>query len=475
MIDDVKGEVRRLLHAGHDASVVRASLHQQGFPQDAVEEEVSGFSHGNEPIHKRNSLIFGIRDVFDRIGYGASAPQFVNILLWLVWQSSPHILFFVGMLNGTKTLLSIVWSNILQEYNRLHQFSSRVISYTGILYGFSFLIMAAAMLMRSLWLFGFGFIVGTVGIVAYGDLYQRFVHDILRREHMSSFLRWMAHWGVLVTAASLLLSGFLLDAYPETGTPLVLFGRELTGYGFLFIFEITAIAFILSGYLTSFITSEKERRSFRFRTFLTDYTKILRGQVGILFSNKYVLLLTIASVLSGLFQIVITSYAGIAMYQVFSEVYETPFFTLSVVYAIAIIASFTGPYFTQRSNRVIGVTPTLSFGTVLMAILPVALVYHPGVLTLTIALSLNVIGGAITGFGQGMLARKLLSDETRPLYFRVQSAAILPPYLLGIPVLSWLANAQSLEIVFSIVSLGLVFVVAPLYVLLVLLSHHERL
>jgi len=465
------------MQQGQSAAEIRVALEQQGFPSNAIIEELAVHQDVNasERTHRKNSRIFATRDIFDRVGYGASAPQFVNILLWLVWQTNPFILMIVGILNGVKTLLSIVWSSVLQEYNNLHQFGRQSIATAGIVYGFSFLLLAFAMLIKSIWVFGFGFLAGAIGIVAYGDLYQRFVHDTLRREHMSRFLRGMAHWGIIVTAASLLFSGYILDWYPITGVPIEVFGRQLTGYGFLFMFEITAFAFIISGYVTSFVTDNRQRKIYSFSKFFVDYFTTLKAKTKTLMKTKYVFLLTSASIISGLLQILITSYAGIAIYQLFADTYETPFLLLAIVYIIAIIASFSGPFFTQRIHRSTGLTPTLVFGTLLMAVLPLVLVYNANVVTITMALSLNVIGGAITGSAQGMLARKLLPDQVRHDYFRIQSFVSVIPYLVLIPLLAWIANTFSLSVTFLIVSIGLVFVVMPIYFLLVVQSQHQHL
>lgn len=474
-VADLQSEARRLIGEGRSLPQVKIALEQQGFGTDAIAAALDG-THGSE--HDRNSTLLAVRDVFDRIGYGAATPQFVNILFWLSAQGWPHILFLIGILNGLKMLLSVVWSNILQEYNRLHMFGKNAISTAGIVFGFSFLVMAFALLIRNVWLFSAAFLVSVIGVVAYGDLYREFARRAARRERMGPFAMFMARFGVLITAAALLFTGFLLDVFPMQGVPwsLSFFGAtfDVSLYGYLLAFEVTAFSFILAGYVTSFIRDSRERESYRFGKFLKEYYTILRGKVRVFFSSRYVLLLSLAGILTGLLQVVITAYSGIAIYRLFAERYSMPFLALSVVYAIAIVASFTGPFFTQKIHRSTGLAPTMVFGTLLMAVFPIALAYSLNITAITAALAVYVIGGATTGFGQGMLARKLLPDDQRRDYFRAQSFILVVPYLIMIPVLSLIAS-QSLELVFTIAAIGLAGLVMPIYFSLVIVSQRLRL
>jgi MFS family permease len=482
---DVKAEAARLLKEGKSPAQVRVELESKGFSTDDVAHALADSTKqtidNRTAEERKNSFLFSIREVFDRIGYGAATPQFVNILFWLSQQTQPYILPLIGLLNGIKTVLSVVWSGLMQEYSKLHRISKNAIAAGGIIFGFSFLFMAFGLLLRNnagLWLFAFSFLLGTVGIVAYGDLYQKFVHDTIRRERMSGFLRTIGTWGILITAISLILAGFLIDYFPTIGTPwsFMLFGKafQMQVYGYLLAFEITAFAFILAGYVSSQIIDKREERSYPFMSFLREQHQIIKNKM-VVFHDKYVLLLLIATVVSGFLQIIIASYSGIAMYRIFVQQYDWPFFTLAIVYSIAIIAAFTGPFFTERIHRSTGLAPTLVFGTLLTATLPLVLVYNPNIAAITASLCLHVIGASIVGFAQGLLAQKLMTDDTRHGYFQAQAFIIVIPYLVLLPVLGWLAYALPLETLFLIVAAGLIVVVMPIYFVLVAISQKVRL
>ncbi len=423
------------------------------------------------------SRTLAVKEVFDRIGYGGATPQVVNVLFWISIQAHPLALFFIGVLTGAKTLLSVVWSNILSEYARLSKVPKSWIAAGGVVFGFLFIIMTLSLLMRSVWLFAGAFLLSALCIVAYGDLYGVFTQEVLRRERRGAFLQVIATWGVLITVATMLLSGFLIDLFPWTGMPftLSLFGHEfaLRVYGHLLAFEITAFAFILSGYVTSFIRDSRTGTEYPFRKFVGEYSHLIRVKTSVFWLDGRVLTLTIGGVILSLLQTILTAYSGIALYRILEQQYPgSPFFALACVLSIAAVAAFTGPFFTQKAHRATGLAPTLVFGTLLMAILPLALIFKTGVAALAAALCANVIGAAIVGFAQGMLAHQLLPDDRRRDYFQAQWVAIVLPYLVLIPVLSLIANS-SFTALFWIIAVGLVAVVMPLHFLLVLAAERK--
>jgi len=424
------------------------------------------------------SRTLAIKDVFDRIGYGGATPQVVSVLFWLSIQTHPLALFLIGVLIGAKTLLSVIWSNLLTEYARLSKVPKSWIAAGGVVFGFLFIIMTLALLMHSVWLFSGAFLLSALCIVAYGDLYGAFTQEILRRERRGAFLRSIATWGVLITVATMLLSGFLIDVFPSSGTPFTfsLFGHtfSLQVYGHLLAFEITAFAVIISGYVTSFIKDQRTGSGYPFGKFIGEYARLVRAKTAVFWLDGRVMTLTIGGVILSLLQTALTAYTGIALYRILASRYPTaPFFALAVVLSIAAVAAFTGPFFTQKAHRSTGLAPTLVFGTLLMAILPIALIYKTGVAALAAALCANVIGAAIVGFAQGMLAHQLLPDDRRHEYFQAQWVAIVIPYLILIPVLSLLANS-SLTLLFWIIAVGLVAVVMPLHFILVLAGQRSR-
>jgi hypothetical protein len=150
---------------------------------------------------------------------------------------------------------------------------------------------------------------------------------------------------------------------------------------------------------------------------------------------------------------------------------------VAVAYSIAIATSMLGPWFSRTVHRRLdwGLTPTLVFGTLLLATLPLVLIVNAGFWPATIALSLSVVGSAIIGYGQGLLARKLMGEQQRRTYFLSMGLLIAGPYLLLVPAGSWIAAAYGMPALFLLIFLGLAIVVAPLYFYLVFLTSRQRL
>lgn len=480
-VADLASEAARLRKEGKSPAQIRFELEGKGYAADEIASHLGTPEVERTAEDRKNSRLFSIREFFDRAGYGGASPQFINILLYLAYSAHPFILPFIGVLNGLRTLLSVVWSGVLQEYAKLHRISKNTIAAAGIVYGFSFLFMAFGLLLKNtlgLVLFALSFLLGTVAVVAYGDLYARFVRDTIRKERMGFFLRTIGTWGVIITAAMILFAGYLLDVYPLGGTPwsMDLFGRvyEMRLYGFLIAFEITAFCFIIAGYVSSLIADTRERRTYSFTQFCREHLRIVRHKIAV-FGERPVFLLLLATIVNGVLGIIIGAYSGIAIYQYIAANYGYPFFTIAILYSIAIIASFTGPFFTQVLHRSTGLAPMLVFGTLLAAILPLAIVYKPYVWTFAAALCLHVIGMAIVGVGQSMLAQKIMDEETRRSYFQAQSAVIVIPYLVLIPLVGITAHLLPLHTLLLIAAGGFIGVAMPLYLILVVIGQHQRL
>ena len=135
-IADIQGEVKRLLAEGKTQSQIRLELEAKGIDADDINEALAHAGRGQVEARtaedKRNSRLLSIKEMLDHVGYGGTAPQFVNILFWISQQSNPYIFAIIGALNGIQALISIVWGGIMQEYSKLHTVSKNVISAAGI-------------------------------------------------------------------------------------------------------------------------------------------------------------------------------------------------------------------------------------------------------------------------------------------------------------------------------------------------------
>jgi len=469
---ELEDKVRQALEKGRAIDDIRTELVSQGFLEDEVIEAIQDIKGPEQSKdEKANNTLLTAKEVFDRIGYGFSSVQFINILFYLTGAG----FFLIGIINGLKTILSLIISSFLQEYAKLRSISKKFMSKAGVLFGVSFLFIALAVVLKSLALFSLALLIGSVGVVTYGDLYNNLVEQTLKKEKKSKFLLRISHYGVLITGVSLLLSGYLFDKFPIFNAHKIeLFGKSMPLFGYLIAFEITAIAFILSGYVLHYI-KEKKVESQKIQGFMREYWQKIRAQTKEFVRNKYVVTLLMASAITGLVQILGNSYYGIYIYKQFNFAALGGFLNVAAIFAVAIVVSFLGPAFSKYLNKKVGLAPTLVFGTALLAIMPLVAAYNPHFMNITVGNALSVLGAAILGMSQGLLIRKLLNEEQRKIYFAAMSIAVIIPFIILIPIGSWLAQTYGLVALFKILALILLAIAAPIYFILVLMANKLRL
>jgi hypothetical protein len=468
--------IKKGFDAGRGADELKASLSAQGFLEDDILnaiQEVKGQESSAE--EKRNNRIFAFKEVFDRIGYGFSSTQFINILFYIIGAGY----FVIGTVNGLKTVLSLVISSVMQEYVKARRVSIKFLSKSGVLFGLSFLFIALAITLKSVPLFSLALLVGAVGVVTYGDLYERLAEEHLKRERLGRFMLNVSQFGIIITGVSMILSGMLFDRFPIFGAEKVLvFGRSLPLYGFLICFEITAITLILSGYVLHFVKEKAADK--QPKEFLATYYLRVREQARLFIANKHLVLLLLASSITGLVQVLGNSFYGIYIYQKFMDgtfagLFEGVFLNIAFIFLFAIVVSFLGPIFSGYLNRRVGLAPSLVFGSLLVAMMPLVAVYNPNFMPLLVANALGIVGAALLGIGQGLLVRKLLRENQRGLFYAVMSIGVAIPFLILVPAGAFLAQAAGLVALFKMLAFVMLLMVAPIYFALVVMASKLRL
>ncbi len=470
MADDLFEIVEQKLAQNTSPNEIRQELLDQGYLEEDIDEALESLVGGERGRTSRLIRIFTGKEVLDRVGYGFVPNQFINILFYLTGANY----FWLGVVNGARAILSIIVSSIVQEYSKLKKLGKSFISKSGYMFGFSFLGMAFATLIRSEIMFAAFLLIGGVGVVTHGDVYDAFVKRRLKKEKMNKFLSKIGQYGLLITAVCLLISGWLMDKFPMVGRETVtIFGSTYPLFGYLISFEITAIAFILSGYALSHVKEETEKEEVE--NFLSKYWEKIKIYLDTFLHNKYIFLLVITSIIIGFTQILGNSYFGVFIYEQFQNVGFGGFMNVAVIYFFAIIASFLGPWFSKAVKKHIGLAPTLVFGTLLSSLMPLALAYNPNLYAIGAANALSVIGASILGVSQGLLARKLLRDDEREVYFSTVSIAGVVPFLFMIPLGAGYAQMQGLVPLFKVLAFTLIIVVAPLYMVLVGMGRDKKL
>jgi MFS family permease len=476
----LKEELVKELTKNNSIYIVKSNLINRGYLEEDINKALKGVIEVKSSESDKNNTLMSFKEFFDRVGYGFASQQFINILFMLSGAS----LFLIGFVNGIKTALIYFLSGFLKEYSRIKYFGKSYISTAGIIYGLSFLGMAFAVVLHNPPLFVLSLLIGSVGVIAHGDLYSSFFNNILRVEHRKTFLKFISYFGIFITAISLLLAGLLMDWFPINGVSIsfdpawlsLLAPITFKIYGYLLTFEITAIMFILSGYLMSFIDEKKEEvygSVFYASAFVKEYLKTAKEDSVIFIKNKKVLLLTLAAISMTIIQVVGNSYFGIFIYDNFKHQFLGGFMNVAIIFVIALITSISGTMLTKAFAKSLGEAPMLVFGTLLVALLPLTLYYNPNLYAIGLAVALSVIGGAVVGVAQGLIAERLMSEKEQSTYFSGLGFVSIIPTIILVTIGAMIAQIYSLQTLFLGLGIALAVVVMPIYFILVLIIDAE--
>ncbi|MEM4261074.1 MAG: MFS transporter [Candidatus Woesearchaeota archaeon] len=450
---------------------IRVSLVKKGYMEKEVDEALEQLGkHLKSQKHitnKKLSFLFSMKEILDRVGYGFGAQQYLNILFYIIGGS----LFLMGFVNGLKSVLNTIISSFMKEYSKVAEISNKTISRFGIIYGFSFLFIALAVTIKSVPLFIVALLIGSVGVVSHGDLYNRLFAERMRRERMGTFLARISFFGIIITGLSMLLSGFIMDKFPITGDYKFFFmGKQYPLFGFLVSFLITSFAFILSGYVLSFVEDNIIDHKIIFGRFVKDHYQRSRSYIIVFSKNKIMFFMLIATVITGVTQVLANSYYGVFIYTTFKYQYLGGFMNVAIIFFLAVITSFFGPWITKQISKYVGEAPMLVFGTLLLSLLPFVIAFNPNLIAIAVANIFSIIGSAILGMAQGLLALRLLSNKERKMYFSALSLVIIIPFILLVPLGAYIAEAVGIQTLYAVVGFTLVAVVVPLYFIMVLVT-----
>ncbi|MAG38806.1 hypothetical protein CMO90_01850 [Candidatus Woesearchaeota archaeon] len=474
MDENLLAQVKSLLSQNYSPDEVKSRLTKQGLhelnAEQLVAKAVSQLKIVREDSDKSFVKKLVWKEVLDRVGYGFVSNPFVNILFSLSGASY----FTIGLVNGLRMIFSMIYSSFLKEFSKVQKLSKNFISNAGILYGFSFLVMSFAVVLKSPFIYTLAFLIGGLGVVAHGELYSNFLKSNIKREHRAGLAK-ISKYGILITIVSLLFSGYVIEFFSIKGKEVAfsLFGSSFNFnvYGYLISFEVTAFAFIFSGLLFSYVKQKKPVIQKTMSSFIRDFFASIKVHKHLFFKNKAVLLLGISSLIMGLVQTLGNSFYGIFIYNTFEKHFFGGFLNVAVVFSVAAVCSLFGPWFTRTLHRHLGISPMLVFGTLLSAMLPLSLAYNPNFVVVIMASAFSIIGASILGMAQSFFAKKLFSEEQRKTYFSFIGVILAFPLLFLIPLGAFFAQ-QSIVFLFKIIILLLVFVVAPIYLAIVIL--YER-
>jgi hypothetical protein len=476
----LKEELSRELGKGNSIYVMKANLINRGYLEDDINKAFKGIIELKTEENDKNNKILGFKELLDRIGYGFASQQFINILFMLSGAS----LLLIGFINGIKTALIYFIAGFLKQYSKIKYFGKSYIGTSGVVYGLSFLGMAFAVVLHNTLVFTISLLVGTIGVIAHGDIYIKLLNATINSEHRKTFLKFISYFGILITAIAIFITGLLMELIPINGLSFNINPSWLNLvspihfeiYGYLLAFEITAIMFILSGYLMSLI-DEKREENYGSTTyaiaFVKEYIKNAKEDSRVFIKDKKIFLLTMAAIIMTIVQIIVNSYVGIFIYENFKYQFLGGFLNVAIIFVIALVTSIAGTLLTKKFAKSLGEAPMLVFGTLLIALLPLTLYYNPNLYAIGLSTVLSVIGGAIVGVAQGLIAERIMTEKEINTYFSGLGFISIFPTIILVTIGAIIAQLYTLQTLFFYLGIILGVIVMPLYFIIVMILDVE--
>ncbi|MBR9705459.1 hypothetical protein GOV14_00325 [Candidatus Pacearchaeota archaeon] len=388
------------------------------------------------------------KEFFDRIGFGFGSQQFINILFSQIGAS----LFLIGLINGLRVVIGNISYFCIQKFKGI-KLTRNVISWSGIIFGFSFLLMAIAIFVESILFFIIAIVISSISIVIYGESKGLF----LLRSSKAYLIERFMKYSLIITVISLFVSAIIMDKYQISGTRVAwnIFNNliSIKIHGYLIVFEIAAIAFILAGYI---LLQVKTNRIVK---------KVPIGSnFGYFVKNKVLLLLTITNIIIGLVQTIGFSYYGIFIYRYFNNVLFGGFLNVAMVFLISVFTSLIGLFLTKLNARVYRKFSIFIFGVMMVGFMPFTYFFNPNLSLITIGTIIGVIGSSAVGVTNSLLVIGLVNHNMRQSYFSFINLASVPFFLIMAPALAYIAQTFGLNLLFLLLTIIMLILMVVLII-----------
>lgn len=465
-------EIKKRLYLGKALHAIKDELINEGFTEEDVDLAINQVSveerSSQHIIESRNYKLVALKEVSDRIGYGITNNQFLNILLISIGGSY----FLVGLLNGIRSLLSMLISTFIHEFSRVGHLKKTTIMWSGIVFAISFMLMAVGIWLRkhltaysdlAIPLYSLGFVISAIFVVVYGDTYYNLVSEKYKKERLGHFLLKISHYGLVITGISILIGGVLLDKIPGNGAIYILLGSCI-----LYLLSLVYVYFTR-------ITPDATHADRSMSTHLVIWLENTKNNALALVKDKAVLILLLTGAATSIVQVLGNAYYGFFIYRKLFYDGLGGYLNVALIFFVALLASFFGSMFSQKNAVEYGKFPMLVFGTLLMAIMPLTYYFNPSLLTIGMATVLGILGSSIVGVARGLLAYDLISDDMRKRYFSTSNILFSIPYLIFIPLGAYIArNDSGMRDLFLLLGLSLIIFVFPLYFVIIIMNHYQK-
>tara|TARA_Y100000310_G_C20674597_1_gene812229 strand:+ start:229 stop:1530 length:1302 start_codon:yes stop_codon:yes gene_type:complete len=424
--------------------------------QDIPEEKENNSEEQNDDFAK-----LSVKEVLDKTGFGFGSQQFINILLLQTGAS----FFLLGIINSLRVVFGNLTYFFIENFKNI-KISKKFIGISGIVFGFSFLLMAIAIFLNSVVVFSVAILIGSISIVIYGE-----AKNLFNLSKNKAFLtEKIAKYSLIITAISLFIAAYLMDTFPASGTLIIfnIFNKMISFkvYGYLIVFEIAAIAFIVAGYILSHLKGEAKTVEEESPENEASVPSQFKTNFNFFVKNKVLIILIIVNILISIVQITGYSYYGIFVYQNFNNEMFGGFLNVAMIFLISVFTSLIGYFITRINARSYRKFPILIFGTIMLALMPFSYYFNPSLIFITMGTILGIIGGSIVGVTNSLLAIELINFDMRQSYFSFTNLISLPFFLIIIPVLAYIAQTYGLTSLFLV----LTYILAALVIILITAS-----
>ncbi|KHO46659.1 MAG: Drug resistance transporter, Bcr/CflA subfamily [archaeon GW2011_AR3] len=445
MDDGARKEIEKRVNAGEDPAVIKSEYVAKGFLENELDNVLGKKA---KPKSDPNAGKYAAKDFFDTVGYGFSSQQFINIFFL---QSGAGI-FLIGIINAVKTLLSVFTSTVVQSYHRNSAYNKRVAIIAGILFSLSMILLGVSLEMKNYWAFSALILISGVLVAIFGDFYLK----LRDKSAGNAVMRFLSKYGLIVTAAALIITGFSLDNIPY----LAISGMHLNN-SFL-VLGISALAFLLGILIFALARPEQDVTHEHDSVFPHIYGGLAKIKIAFqaFMKDKLTAIMITSSILVASVQVLGNSYFGIYIFQNASHPGLGNYMSVALVFTVAALTSLFGPLISRINARAYGKFPMLAFGTTFMAIMPLTYYYNPNIISISMGTIVGVIGGAIAGVAHGLLINDLLHETERQNYFSSLGLLSTVPYIITAPIGAYIAYKFGLPALFlalGIVLLAVVF------------------
>lgn len=443
LFDHVK---KRLKRKQKHHSIVK-NLAKHGYQEVHIRKVIAVLETTEKTIEKKEvneeKIIkkFMIKEVLDKIAYGFGSQQFINIL----FSQTGATYFIIGLVNGFNLVAGLLMSLVLKDYLRINDVNKKIIITNGFFFGSMFFLLALSRYYDSSVGFILSFVLVSLGIAFLGDLYVKEYGESLRKEKVGYALSQMTRFGIPIIAISLIFSAYVMDYFPVGGKGVILFGAPIWIYGYLVSFFVTSMTFIASSLVFHSLKKDGKKEEVKAHIGLLVKEQLSKAMkyFQMFAQNTTLLLLLVASTITGLVQTLGNTYYGIFIYKTFGTTGFGGFMNVAMIFIVALVSAMFAPLIAKMLSKKYGNVPLLVFGTVLIALLPLSY-YRPTLTTIAMATVCGIIGSAIVGLATGLLISNRLPEAERELYYSSYSLLVVVPYLVLFPLGAYLADLYAL-------------------------------